>query len=167
MQPTREQLVFLDTNAIIELFRVHGWNALAGVLKLATVEMCCTEASRGDSARHGYVPVDVALIRKNATVVSVTSRQLANLMLRLPDSAALDYGERELLAHLITRTDAWLICSPDRGCIRAGKKLNLLDRFITLEELMDATGHRAELATGYTKQWMSNFRTGLLLEDGL
>ena len=124
------------------------------------------EAGRGDPSRFGYVPVDLALVRKSACVEAVSARQMAELMLSFPDSAALDPGERELLAHLISRADAWLVCSPDGACVRAGKELGLLERFVSLEELMEITGQHPKLKRNYTKQWMSDFRTGLALEDG-
>ena len=165
MPPLRGQLVFCDTNAIIEAFRIRGWTGLASEFKLATVEMCCHEAGRGDSAKRGYIPVDVTLVRETAEVQAVTEREKAKVMLRLSDPSALDPGELELLAHLASRQDSWWVCSPDGACVRAGKELGVLDRFVSLEELLDAIGRNADLRHNFTKQWMSEFRTKLWLEE--
>ena len=165
MPHLRGQLVFCDTNAIIEAFRIRGWSALANEFKLATVEMCCHEAGRGDPTRPGYVPVDVALVRQMAGVERVLERDKAALMLRLSDPSALDPGELELLAHLAARKDAWWVCSPDAACVRAGKELGVLDRFVSLEELLDEIGRRAELKRNFTRKWMAEFRAKLWLEE--
>lgn len=163
----RGQAVLVDTNAIIETFRVNGWKALASEFNIHTVETCCDEAGWGDPHRTGYVPVDLGILRSSATINAVTALQRAELDMRLNDPSALDPGERDLPAHLSAHPNTHSVCSPDKACLRAGNELELLDRFSTLEDLFFSIGQRPTLRHSYTSQWMSQFRTRLVLESAL
>lgn len=167
MTLARGQAVLVDTNVIIETFRVKGFKALASGFYIHTVETCCDEAGWGDPYRPGYVPVDVSLLRSSTTVNAVTSLQRATLDTRLNDPSALDPGERDLLAHLLSHPNTYAVCSPDKACMRAGNELGLLDRFVSLEDLFCVLGQHPTLRQSYTSQWMSLFRTRLALESAL
>lgn len=167
MTLAREQAVLVDTNAIIETFRVKGWKTLAKGFDIHTVETCCGEAGWGDPHRAGYVPVDTGLLRASATINAVTAMQRATLDTRLNEPAALDPGERDLLAHLIAHPNTYAICSPDKACMRAGNELGLLDQFVSLEDLFSVIGQHPTLRQSYTSQWLSQFRTRLALESAL
>jgi hypothetical protein len=167
MTVVRGQAVLTDTNAIIESFRVNGWKALASGYSLHTVETCCGEAGWGDPRQPGYVPVDVALLRSSATINAVSAIERATLDTRLNDPSALDPGERDLLAHLLSHPNTYAVCSPDKACLRAGNELGLLDRFATLEDLFSVIGQHLTFRKSYTSQWMSQFRTRLVLESAL
>jgi hypothetical protein len=108
--------------------------------------------------------VDVELVRKTARIEQVPAVQLAGLDLRLGGEFALDAGERALLAHLVARKDVWIVCSPDKACILALHRLQLLDRSVSLEQLLDTVGYRATLRNNYTRRWMEKIRTDLILE---
>lgn len=163
MEVRRNDLVFLDTNALIEAFRVSAWPSLAGAFRLATVETCCVEADRGDARSRGYVAVDVPKVRATAMIERATPPQLAALDIRLGAVIGLDAGERELLAHLITRQDAWLVCSPDTACVLALHHLALLERSVALEQLLDGAGVRASLRYNHTRRWLEALRTQIAL----
>jgi len=160
----RNDQVFFDTNALIEAFRVKAWSSLADGFTMASVETCCVEAGQGNPNSPGYIAVDVGLVRKTARIEQVPAVQLAGLDLRLGGEFALDAGERALLAHLITRKDVWIVCSPDKACILALHHLQFLDRSVSLEQLLDTVGYRATLRNNYTRRWMEKIRTELLLE---
>jgi hypothetical protein len=164
MDVRRNELVFLDTNAMIEAFRIHAWSALTGGFRMATVETCCVEAGRGNPNRPGYIAVDVEQVRTTSLIEQPTAVQLAGLDLRLGGECSLDAGERALLAHLVTRTDAWIVCSPDTACVIALQHLRLLDRSVSLEHLLDTVGIRANLRNNYTRRWLESLRTRLRIE---
>ncbi len=79
---------------------------------------------------------------------------------------SLDPGERDLIAYALEREDVWLLCSPDKACVRAMNDLNLLDRTISLQELVEKTRIKLliKLKKQYTKKWLGEFRTNLRLE---
>lgn len=167
MTAVRGQAVLIDTNVIIETFRVNGWKALASGFGIHTVETCCGEARWGNPRQPGYVPVDVALLRSSTTINTVSALERATLDTRLNDPSALDPGERDLLAHLLSYPNTYAVCSPDKACLRAGNELGLLDRFVTLEDLFSVIGQHPTLRQSYTSQWMRLFRTRLVLEAAL
>jgi len=54
----------------------------------------------------------------------------------------LDGGEKALWAHVLARPNAWLLCGPDKASLRIGVRLNLRDRLVPLERLLDDAGFR-------------------------
>jgi hypothetical protein len=74
----------------------------------------------------------------------------------------LDPGEKHLLAYVMDIKDAFFICSPDKACIKAAKKIGILDRMVTLEELFESAGISVTLKKQFTKVWHAQFRTSLL-----
>lgn len=72
--------VFVDTNVILECFRINVWSELTQRCQVETVEMCCTEALTGDQTKAGFVVVDPAALRKGCHKVHpVTESDLARL----------------------------------------------------------------------------------------
>jgi hypothetical protein len=69
----------------------------------------------------------------------------------------LDVGERSLWAHALTRTDAWVLCGPDRASLRFGVRLGFRDRLVALERLLNDVGHRPReaLRAAYTIRWLN------------
>lgn len=50
--------VFVDTNVILEAFRVGCWSSLATTFSIETVEKCVEEALTGDPTDPRHVAVD-------------------------------------------------------------------------------------------------------------
>jgi hypothetical protein len=90
---------------------------------------------------------------------------LANFLLNYKEAGGLDAGEKELLAHAVTRTDAWLLCGPDGATVRCLFANKLIDRMVSLEEMLRVSGLRRlpDLEDQYTSKWLSGFRTDLIL----
>jgi hypothetical protein len=106
--------VLLDTNAILESFRVGAWRALAGGYSVETVEECVTETQTGYQRRQPEQQINAAELRASlASVHTVGDPELARVAVGAPD-IALDLGERCLWAHALTRGDAWVLCGPIR-----------------------------------------------------
>ncbi|HEU0013538.1 MAG TPA: hypothetical protein VFQ45_07625 [Longimicrobium sp.] len=159
----------LDTNVIIEAVRIRGWKALAGGRRVETVEECRNETQRGAPHRPGYVTVTAEDLSGLAAVHAVTDVERAVLVLAYPDAPDLDAGERDLLAHALAREargdSVWIVCSPDKACIRAVVALGFGDHMVALEELLASVGAhpKSRIAQQYTKEWLSRFRTACLL----
>ena len=117
--------VLVDTNAILECFRVGSWRALAGGYRVETVEDCVIETQTGFQRRRAEMQIDAAQLRASLKAVhAVEDAERAVVAVRAPD-IALDVGERSLWAHALTRSDAWVLCGPDKASMRFGVRLGL------------------------------------------
>jgi hypothetical protein len=162
--------ILVDTNVILECWRVGSWRALAGGYHVETVEDCVTETQTGFQRRRPEQRIDAAALRQSlAQVHDVTPAQLAAAIVRDETISFLDVGERSLWAHALTRTDAWLLCGPDRASLRFGIRLEFRDRLVALERLLTDVGARPRqaLRPAYTTRWLDTVLAELgLLEGG-
>ena len=112
--------VLVDTNVIIESYRVDSWRALAGGYRAETVEECIAETQAGARRRRPEHRIDETGLRGSLSAVhSVSELERATLALRVT-GIVLDGGEESLWAHALGRNDAWILCGPDRASLRYG-----------------------------------------------
>jgi hypothetical protein len=161
------QVVLVDTNIIIEAVRTRCWNALVGHFTLETVDKCLEEARTGDPMRRAYVAVDTEQLKGVGMAHSVSSVEMARLAVTLPTADQLDAGERELFAHALGRTDAWIAGCADRAALKAAFALGWKDRIVSLEALAHVAGARPKLKRHLRERWLSDVRTAFLLEGPL
>ena len=157
------QIVLVDTNIIIEAFRVRCWKALTAYYRVETVEKCYEETLTGDRLRPGYVEVDPAVLKGKLVINRVASLELAALALTCPDADALDAGERHLFAHAHKRSDAWIATCADRAAVRIAFTLGWKERICSLEMLSKPTGAKPALKRHFTEDWLSQVRTDFVL----
>ncbi len=119
--------VLVDTNVILECFRVGAWRALAGGYGVETVEDCVTETQTGFQRRRPEQQIDAAHARRIARrrSIQVGDAERAAVAVRESMFSSLDVGERSLWAHALTRNDAWVLCGPDKASLRFGVRLGL------------------------------------------
>jgi hypothetical protein len=161
--------VLVDTNAILECWRVGAWRALAGGYTVHTVEDCVTETQTGYQRRRPEQQIDLGALRASlAAVHAIGDAQLAIVAIRAPD-LALDVGERSLWAHALTRDDAWVLCGPDKASLRFGVRLGFRERLVALESLLDAVGYRTKqpLRRQFTSRWLEVTLGELVVAEGL
>jgi hypothetical protein len=138
--------VLVDTNAILECFRVGGWRALAGGYGVQTVEECMTETQTGYQRRRSEQQINGAELRASlASVHTVGDPELAKVAVSAPD-IALDLGEQYLWAHALARVDAWVLCGPDKASLRFGVRLGFRERLVALE----GTSRQSDIA----REWV-------------
>ena len=159
--------VLVDTNVIIEANRLDVWNRLFGSYRLDTVTKCVEECDTGNQRRSNLVPIDTKAIIKILKPKNVIDKQIANLILCCNQAEDLDPGEKHLLSYALTLTDdTYYVCSPDKACMRVAYGLGMLDRFISLEELMRGCGAKVVgLRTNYLKSWLERFKTEIKFES--
>jgi hypothetical protein len=148
--------VLVDTNVILECWRIKAWRALAGRYGVETVEDCVIETQTGFQRRRPEQQINrAALVDSLKAVHKVGDKQRAAAMVREPLFSFLDPGEQALWAHALTRTDAWVLCGPDKASLRVGILLGCRDRLVALEDLLRDAGHRPAmpLRTAYTSHW--------------
>jgi len=155
-------VVYLDATAIIEAHVVGIWRPLVVGFRLATSGTCAGEVAAGNRPGGGRVIVDIPLLRREISIHHVDQIALAEALLAGGfDVDSLNPGEKELLALVRVKEGNWFISSQDRGCIRGGKTLRLIDRFVSLEEMAQVAGVRRRIAfrDHFTKKWLSEMRT--------
>ena len=161
--------VLIDTNAILECFRVGSWRALSNGYSVETVEDCMTETQTGFQRRRPEMQIDATQLAATLKAIHpVGDAQRAIVAVRAPD-IALDVGERSLWAHALTRNDAWILCGPDKASMRFGVRLGLKDRLIALESLLVNAGHHPKeaLKLAYTTKWLEKVLGELFISEGL
>lgn len=164
----RGQVVLLDTNVIIEAIRTRCWTAITAHFSIQTVAVCCEEALTGDPLCPGYVSVDPAQLEKGLRARhQVSDEQRLALAVRLANPDILDDGERDLLAHAIGRSDAWVASCADRAAVNAALELGFEERFVSLAAMARVAGARPALKFQFTDAWLSEVRTTYKLDRGL
>jgi len=158
--------VLIDAMAVIEAVRTKCWNAITGRFTVETVEWVRDEVLKEDPGRPGFVRVTAAHVTRMRAIHAVSESERAALALVYMDAAGLDFGERDLIAHAISRDDQkWRLCSADMAAIRAAVKLGWGDRLCSLEGLAVAGGQtpKPPLAGHHSQKWLSSERVKHLL----
>ncbi len=165
MPPSR-QIVYVDTNVVIEAVDTGCWGALLNKFDVRTVAEVRRETRAGNRLIKSYVEVDQAQFDAKVIVAEVTKVQLAEAQLRNPLLNQIDPGERHLLAYVVTQDkNALLLTTGDRAAVRAACALGLDDRLRSLEELASACGQKPAVADWFTKKWLSKVKTEFLLDS--
>lgn len=160
-------IVLVDTNVILEAHRTGSWRALAGGYPVETVEDCLDETQAGSQLRRSELRIDADELRDSMKAVHpVGNRERAGLAVRITD-IKLDRGEASLWAHALSRTDAWVLCGPDRASLRCGVRLGFRERLVSLEELLSDAGYRSRttLRSAYTRRWHKSVLGEILLME--
>jgi hypothetical protein len=159
----------VDTNVIVEARRIDAWRALCGGYVLETVEECVIETQTGYQNRRREQQIDrQALLADLKAVHKVSDAERAAALIRDGEIAMLDEGEKALWAHALARSDAWVLCGPDKASLRIGVRANLRDRLVSLERLFDDTGFRPRtpLKGAYRQNWLSHTLVELAQREG-
>src|SRR6266478_6571892 len=94
--------VLVDTNVILECWRVGAWRALAGGYALETVEDCVIETQTGYQRRRAEQQIEQAQLEASlASVHKVADAERVAAVVRDPLFAYLDRGEQSLWAHAL------------------------------------------------------------------
>jgi hypothetical protein len=163
------EAVLVDTNVILECWRVGSWRALSSGYRLETAEDCVIETQTGYQRRRAEQRIDqAALVASLAAVHKVTDKERAPAILRDQLFSQLDIGEQSLWAHALTRSDAWVLCGPDKASLRFGVRVGLRDRLVALETMLRDVGHRpgSALRTNYTSDWLKKTLAELVMMEG-
>jgi hypothetical protein len=161
--------VLVDTNVILECWRIDAWKALAGGYGVETVEDCVIETQTGFQRRRAEQRIDHAQLRASlAAVHKVGAREYAAIAVRDPLFSSLDLGERSLWAHALTRSDPWVLCGPDKASLRLGVRLGCRDRLVALEGLLNDAGFRTResLRANYTTKWLAQALSEIVVLEG-
>jgi hypothetical protein len=160
--------VLVDTNVVLECWRIGAWRALAGGYHVETVEDCVIETQTGFQRRAAEQQIDNAALRASlAAVHQVKDAERAAAIVRDAMFSFLDLGEQSLWAHALTREDAWVLCGPDKASLRFGIRVGLRERLVALEDLLQSVGHKAAgLRSAYTSAWLAKTLGEIVIMEG-
>jgi len=156
------QLLLLDANIIIELFYQGIWDRL--------LESCDVHLSRtiADVEAHFYLDdqeekhdFDLSKYEESGaiTVFDVSLAQDAELTKHfgLAYLERFDPGEREALAHLVTSSESYIICSADSIVFKVLGFLNRSEQGISLEEILQQTGLGRQMSWKFSKAFREKY----------
>jgi hypothetical protein len=167
--PRHHGPVLVDTNVIIECWRVTAWKALCGGYAVETVGDCFIETQTGCQQRRPEEQIDRDVLANTLTAVhAVHEVDRAEAVIRGSLIAYLDAGERALWAHAISRKDTWVLCGPDKASLRIGIRLGLRDRLVSLERMLGDVGFKPklDLRSPYTQKWLDQALAQLAQLEG-
>lgn len=167
----RLRFLLLDANVVIELFRQGLWDR---ILECCDVHLSRTVATTeahfyedDDGLRHDF---DLGSYEMSGlvTVFDVSLDQDRQLTRCFAPAylERFDPGERESLAHLVTSTWPYMICSADSIVFKVLGFLNRAEQGISLEEVLQQTGFGRQVAWQFSKAFrerntQQGFRNGL------
>ncbi len=101
------------------------------------------------------------------SVEPIAPADAASLRLDYPIANGLDPGERDLLALASRRSGTFCLATSDKAALVVADAMGLLDRTISLEELVDSVGARPAppLRTQFTAGRLGTWRASLLLDN--
>lgn len=163
----RGDRILIDTNAILEAHRIGCWKALCGFFSMETVQRCVTECGEGDPFREHHIPVDIDELEGQVKIHTATPVMIAELAAQSGGAFAdIHDGEKHLLAYTMTQANAYLLCSPDKDCMRVGMILDILKWYVSLEKIAEKSGcRRLALREQYTEKWHNDFCGKLRIEQ--
>jgi hypothetical protein len=170
--PNKGDTIFIDTCAIEGAHASNCWNGIYKNYKLKTEDFCIGEAVRRNREGNKLIKRDPEELRKEIECLVCPEEDVLDLGELLHDAADLDTGEKRLLALALKHTEAWLICGPDIGTLRALLHLSKLGKpasmnnMCALEEMTQALGMRTSFNTKVlhklSKKWLQAIRMDLL-----
>jgi hypothetical protein len=161
--------LLVDTNVILECWRIGAWRALSKGYRVETVEDCVVETQTGFQRRRREEQIDNKELRGSLVAIhDVTDRERAVGLVRDPLFSTLDLGEQSLWAHALSRQDnIWILCGPDKASMRFGIRCGFRDRLHALERLLNDAGYKSKaLKTPYTSSWLDKTLGQLVMLEG-
>jgi hypothetical protein len=134
-----------------------------------TVEDCVIETQTGYQRRRAEHQIARAALQASlAAAHKVSDSERAAAAVRDVLFSYLDVGEQSLWAHALARSDAWVLCGPDKASLRFGVRVGFRDRLAALEDLLHHVGYRPATAfrTNYTSGWLAKTRAELVISEG-
>jgi len=166
--------IFVDTNIILEAFRINCWNALCQKYTIETVEKCIEESLSGNPNNPQHIPVKRKNLVKGLTAIhDPDKKDIANLRLNYPETQGLDDGELHLIAWLYAQKivpDALIqISTADKAAIVSISILGWLDSVTSLEQLLSGVGitkqQLEKLREQYCSNWLKRIKTKICLNS--
>jgi hypothetical protein len=157
---TARPILYLDTCAIIEVYRVKCWPQLVNRYELHTVQKCREELESGNPYDPDYISFDLQQIDETMVIHELVPKQKVAAAVQSATLGALDEGEKDLLSWCADQAPkAMIITTGDRAAIVAACELGLRENLRSLEEIATAIGVRANFQKHYQRIWLTKICT--------
>jgi hypothetical protein len=146
---------------------LNCWNALRKSFNLHSVRICVEEATRPSARGRRLVQRTYESVASELILGDVTDEMRMGVTLLVGHQTDLDEGERDLLAYARSlANNAWWLCGPDNGTVRAMQTLRIFDRMVSLQVLAQLAGQQlGNPPHNFTERWLSNHRTQEVLKN--
>jgi hypothetical protein len=156
------RFLLLDANVVIELFEFGLWQTL---LERCEVLLARTVAEREAQffvdQQDQRCEIDLAadIAAERVSIVDVAAADLKRFFDRFDPLylERLDPGEAESLAYLVRSSEPCQICSSDAIVFRVLAQLSLLERGLSLEEVLQQVGLGRKLAYQFSKKFRESW----------
>jgi DNA-binding transcriptional regulator YbjK len=152
-------LVLLDANIIIEAHALGVWNTLIASFEVTVPAIVARHEAKYFVVKGQHNPIQLAsLVAQNKVKeLQADLRELSELMNQFDPlfSESIDPGEQEALALMLAgRCPEHRFCSADARPLQALAMLDMSDRGVALEELLNRVGQSKRLDEQYTKAYL-------------
>ena len=158
------RLLLLDANVIIELFRLGKWDSVIERCDIHIARTVVEEANYWEDENGGQNTIDLTPYENDAriTIVETPLSDIVAFKNRFDPNYAerLDPGELESLAFLSSVDKEYLICSADHIVFKTLGNINLRERGVSLQEILDKIG----LSSKLSREYCTEFREGCTTE---
>lgn len=152
------RFLLLDANVVIQLFELGLWER---IVQSCEILLARTVAEREASfffdadGHQQLINLTDDISANRITVVEMPLSSIKLFMARFDRLylERLDPGETESLAYLDSSADECLICSSDAIVFRVLAQLSLVERGLSLEEILKTIGLGRSLPSQFTKQF--------------
>jgi hypothetical protein len=167
MSPALHATILTDAMVIKAAHDYQCWNSLRKSFDLRSVRICVEEATREDARGRCLVRRSYQSVAAELTMGEVTDQMRAELTLLIGHQTDVDEGERDLLAYARSLgKNAWWLCGPDNGTVRAMQTLRIFDRMVSFQFLARLAGQRlGDIPRNFTERWLSDHRTHAALQS--
>ncbi|HAU1475604.1 TPA: hypothetical protein JBI62_00840 [Legionella pneumophila] len=165
--------VFVDTNIILESFRINSWKAICNNYAIETVDKCIEEALSGDPDDPQHISIKHEELTNGLSGrYNPTKKDITSLIIDYPQTQGIDDGELHLFAWLYAQkllpSALILISTADKAAIKSTGLLGWLDSVTSLEYLLNTAGvakqQNHKLKAHYRTDWLNKIKTQIKLE---
>lgn len=155
----KPHLLLLDANIIIEAHELNVWSLLVDSYRLTIPSVIARHEAKYFFVSGHYNPINLNsdLGQKKIVELQAELTEIALLMKQFDAlfAESIDPGEQEALALLLAeRCPGHLFCSGDARSLQALAMLDMSDRGISLEELLNRIGQSRKLDDHFTRAFL-------------
>lgn len=171
MPKSQPLVLILDADVVIECFRVSAWEPVICHSKVHIPSIIYHQEVQFFRSKSGSeVPINLSpYVQEDAIAVAEVTAQeqmaFQEKYAKVLRRYEIHDGEREALILLEKPPfESALVCSGDAAAIRLLAAIGLWERGISLEEILERTGHPKQLTANFRKDYFKN-NIGIGKED--
>lgn len=139
----RVKLVLLDANVIIESFRLGIWDKLIEKVEIIIANTIIDQPcyyEEPDTGAKKYIDLMPYIRKRKIKIVDCDIQLIPVIEKRCYRWLALHSGELESIAVVLEQKEDYYLCTADNAAIQAMVLIDMKDRIISFERLLDKYG---------------------------